>query len=130
MIEGARDLEAYTITRDEYYSKNVGDQERKIIKPNITDMANKIIKAEMLSDIISDKPWIDRAKCNIQKVEANLFFPSTTEGAIVACEYCQDCPVKKECKQYAIDNKEVYGVWGGVDFEREKRRAKYLRNHK
>lgn len=31
-----------------------------------------------------------------------------------AINFCQSCVVKKVCLQYAIDNKIVYGVWGGT----------------
>jgi WhiB family redox-sensing transcriptional regulator len=32
-----------------------------------------------------------------------------------AKELCSVCPVRLECLQYAIDNKEEYGIWGGLD---------------
>lgn len=133
MGEGARDLDSHSITRGEYYKLKADYEERKIINPNISGIANKIVKAEtrfLDSHHELDKPWKEYAKCNIQKVKVDLFFPITAAGVVIACEYCMDCPVKKECKQYAIDNQEMYGVWGGVDFEKEKRDAKYARTHK
>ena len=32
----------------------------------------------------------------------------------IAKSYCEACPVKKECLQFALDNKEEYGIWGGM----------------
>jgi hypothetical protein len=34
---------------------------------------------------------------------------------------CAECPVRKQCLQLALDNKETHGVWGGAD-EKELRR--------
>lgn len=41
-----------------------------------------------------------------------------TEAAIALC---QGCPFRKPCLQIALDNHEVYGVWGGAS-EKELRR--------
>lgn len=32
-----------------------------------------------------------------------------------AKEVCSHCPVRKECLAWALDNKEIWGVWGGKD---------------
>lgn len=31
----------------------------------------------------------------------------------IAVSACQRCPLKRECLEYAMDTKQVYGVWGG-----------------
>ena len=48
----------------------------------------------------------------------DLFFPTSVEE-VEASEpmiqaICQDCPMKQECLQVALDNKDFEGYWGGV----------------
>ena len=33
-------------------------------------------------------------------------------------QLCAECPVKRECFEFAIQFDEHYGIWGGVCFER------------
>jgi WhiB family redox-sensing transcriptional regulator len=35
--------------------------------------------------------------------------------AIEAKQVCGQCPVKAECLAYALDSREAYGIWGGLD---------------
>jgi hypothetical protein len=33
------------------------------------------------------------------------------------CEtLCADCPLLKQCYDFAVANEEKYGIWGGIDF--------------
>ncbi len=34
---------------------------------------------------------------------------------------CNQCPIKKECAQYAMENQELWGIWGGTDDFRRRR---------
>lgn len=34
-----------------------------------------------------------------------------------AKELCATCPVIAECRQYALDTREPYGIWGGLSEE-------------
>jgi hypothetical protein len=33
---------------------------------------------------------------------------------IIALDLCQACPMKAECLQFAINNREAYGIFGGT----------------
>jgi WhiB family transcriptional regulator, redox-sensing transcriptional regulator len=33
---------------------------------------------------------------------------------IIALDLCQACPLKAECLQFAVDNREAYGIFGGT----------------
>jgi WhiB family transcriptional regulator, redox-sensing transcriptional regulator len=39
---------------------------------------------------------------------------TTPEDAERAKQRCQPCPVRVQCRQWAIDNREQYGVWGAT----------------
>ena len=43
--------------------------------------------------------------------------------ARAAKKLCNECPVKRECLQFAIVNNELYGIWGGLSY-RERMRVK------
>jgi WhiB family redox-sensing transcriptional regulator len=49
----------------------------------------------------------------------DLFFPEGAGGgqsgtAVTAKQICKSCPVRLQCLEYAIANREQYGVWGGA----------------
>lgn len=43
------------------------------------------------------------------------FFSENEKQIAEAKEICFICPVRKECLRAALNNKEVWGVWGGRD---------------
>jgi WhiB family redox-sensing transcriptional regulator len=47
-------------------------------------------------------------------IDPDLWFPDAPQTGAVAKRVCRSCPVIKECLQYALDNNEMYGVWGGM----------------
>lgn len=71
---------------------------------------------------IADNPseeWMIEAKC--RGVGPSAFYPSDGVGVEMAKRVCQGCVVKNECLDFAIQNKEVFGVWGEAS-ERERKR--------
>ena len=50
-------------------------------------------------------------------------FPTSGGSVAAAREYCERCPVKTECADYAIEHRVHHGVWGGLS-ERDRRRAR------
>jgi WhiB family redox-sensing transcriptional regulator len=56
--------------------------------------------------------FIEFAKCkNNKQID---FFPTTTAGSKIAQAFCQDCPVKMPCLEYALRENILHGVWGGL----------------
>jgi WhiB family redox-sensing transcriptional regulator len=50
--------------------------------------------------------------------DPDLFFPDdsrSNEDAARAKAICARCPVRDECLRWAIDNRQTYGIWGGLD---------------
>lgn len=57
--------------------------------------------------------------------DPDLFFPDGTAGhrlaqAEEAKALCRRCPVMEPCQEWALETREAYGVWGGLD-ERQRR---------
>lgn len=62
--------------------------------------------------------WVDLALCGQTDPEA--FFPDKGGETKSAKAMCQRCEVRTECLEYALAQRERYGVWGGYS-ERERR---------
>ncbi|MHB8513064.1 MAG: WhiB family transcriptional regulator [Actinomycetota bacterium] len=56
--------------------------------------------------------WQEDGAC--RGVEPEVFFPVAEEEAWRAKEICGVCDVKAQCLVFALQNRERYGVWGGV----------------
>lgn len=57
----------------------------------------------------------------------NVFFPGEDDEAEEAKSVCADCVVRVECLEYALETRQLNGVWGGAT-ERERRRLNRQRN--
>lgn len=64
--------------------------------------------------------WRDDAAC--ADTELNFFSDKTQEKYDARAVCISKCPVRWECLSYALETKEIWGIWGGVD-EYEIRRA-------
>lgn len=47
-------------------------------------------------------------------VEPELFYPASDADADPAKQVCNTCCVRVRCLDYAVDNREFEGVWGGL----------------
>ena len=63
--------------------------------------------------------WTDSAEC--RGVETEIFYPSSSEEEAEALSICATCPVRAQCLDYAIRNREPYGIWGGATPEQRRR---------
>jgi WhiB family redox-sensing transcriptional regulator len=57
--------------------------------------------------------WISNAACAAADPEA--FFPASPESDAKAKQYCASCPVRAECRDYALAAGVECGVWGGLN---------------
>lgn len=67
--------------------------------------------------------WMVNALC--AQTDPDGFFPQKggpPQRAMKAI--CGQCPVAKPCLEYALDNKEPYGIWGGKSVAERRRMAK------
>lgn len=56
-----------------------------------------------------DMSWQRRSACAASSVD---FFDDETQEAALAL--CGTCPVRGDCLQFALDSKQIHGVWGGA----------------
>jgi len=54
-------------------------------------------------------------------LDPGLFFPGPDDDYEEALVICRGCRVREECLQYALENRERFGIWGGTT-ERQRRR--------
>ncbi len=59
-------------------------------------------------------------------VDAELFYPERGASTREAKDVCRTCIVREECLEYALNNGEKFGIWGGLS-ERERRRIRRAR---
>ena len=69
------------------------------------------------------KPDLDtgwKGLSNCLGVDPDLFFPERGASTREAKEVCRGCEVRIDCLEYALQNGEKFGIWGGMS-ERERR---------
>ena len=80
---------------------------------------------KMRKPIIPRQPanhaWREDASCKAE--DTNIFFPNATGMKSVnlkkqAMKICSTCPVINECRDAAMKNFEVHGIWAGEDFSK------------
>lgn len=69
--------------------------------------------------------WQKQAKC--RGLNPDLFYPERGVSTREPKEVCRSCPAREECLEYALENGEKFGIWGGMS-ERERRRLRRQRN--
>lgn len=70
-------------------------------------------------DLLPSAPaWTGDALC--AQVATEMFFPEKGGSTKDAKRICGDCPVREACLEYALENGERFGIWGGLS-ERERR---------
>ena len=67
--------------------------------------------------------WMTDAECF--GADPEVFFPSKGDSKKEAVRIWQRCRVRDECLDYAVEQGESFGIWGGlgaVDIKKERRR--------
>lgn len=80
---------------------------------------NVVIK-RLPKPTLSNYQWQEDAAC--RSVDPELFFhpdqergPDKEERTRQAKLVCVNCTVKEECLNFAVDTRQDFGVWGGLD---------------
>jgi WhiB family redox-sensing transcriptional regulator len=65
--------------------------------------------------------WQEDALC--AQTDPEAFFPEKGGSTREAKKICTSCEVRAQCLQYALQNDERFGIWGGLS-ERERRKLR------
>jgi WhiB family redox-sensing transcriptional regulator len=69
-------------------------------------------------------PDFDDAACHNAGIDPDDFFPTarkTNSNNKLAKKVCINCTAKVQCLEFALENKEIHGIWGGLTaYERDK----------
>lgn len=72
---------------------------------------------------LHEQPWAKQARC--LQAEPDTFFPEKGGSTREAKRICSLCEVRQECLEYALEQDERFGIWGGLS-ERERNKLKRL----
>lgn len=78
----------------------------------------------MTPKTLRPEEWRNQAACN--GVPTRLFFAEKGSGVAEAKIICKACPVRTDCLETALRNRERIGVWGGLT-PKERRRVLKMR---
>lgn len=88
-------------------------------------MTSAMTPPKLEASLIIPEPWVQEALCP-QMVNPDAFFPEKGGTTRDAKRICAGCDVREACLNYAMDNDERFGIWGGLS-ERERRALKKTR---
>lgn len=72
------------------------------------------------------KTWLAYAACD--GIGPSIFYSFVEEEQAEAIAICDVCGVREKCLKNALDNREEYGIWGGMTGpERLKMRRRIMR---
>ena len=90
----------------------------RVIRRSIVQ-TNVVIK-HLPKPTASNYRWQEDASC--RSVDPELFFHGDMERGLdkqeklkQAKQICSTCPVIQECRDFAINTRQDFGIWGGLD---------------
>ena len=85
----------------------------RLARQPVGSMNDPAILADAILDCLPVRPaWQARAACRGMNPE--IFYPSRGQLLNDARAVCARCPVRDECREWALDRVERFGIWGGL----------------
>lgn len=72
-------------------------------------------------ELVEDNPLAWQVDSLCAQTDPEAFFPEKGGSTRDAKRICAECTVSTECLEYALQNDERFGIWGGLS-ERERRK--------
>lgn len=94
---------------------------RAVVGHTLPFVASPLPTLDTLADFASGLEWQERALC--AQADPERFFPERGDNTLDAKRVCMACEVRTECLNYALENDEQWGVWGGLS-DRQRRALK------
>lgn len=77
--------------------------------------------------------WMVQGLCSDTSLNPEWWFPETKcdaeKTAKIALDICSECPVKRECLEFALKNWPQHGIWGGLRNKQLQQLAKGIREN-
>jgi hypothetical protein len=72
---------------------------------------------------VEPQDWHEDAECSkpINKKYVENFFANKPSQQHYALKICEPCPVRAQCLQWALETKQVWGIWGGLTYKQIRR---------
>ncbi len=102
--------------------KNVFRVEEELTVVDTRQAQGVVLGLVPLSDV-EELAWQEQALC--AQTDPEAFFPEKGGSTREAKKVCLSCEVRVDCLEYALEQDERFGIWGGLS-ERERRRLKKL----
>jgi WhiB family redox-sensing transcriptional regulator len=74
-------------------------------------------------DQLADNPLAWQSDSLCAQTDPEAFFPEKGGSTRDAKKICASCEVRVHCLEYALENDERFGIWGGLS-ERERRKLR------
>ena len=75
------------------------------------------------TDEVDDDPLAWQSDSLCAQTDPEAFFPEKGGSTRDAKKICTSCEVRTRCLEYALENDERFGIWGGLS-ERERRKLR------
>jgi WhiB family transcriptional regulator, redox-sensing transcriptional regulator len=83
-------------------------------------------RSPKLRNIVGDVGWKESGNCSENpKATSDLYAVYEHDQAQAASKWCAGCPVRQACLDFAVANREEFGVWGGMT---ERGRRQYVKS--
>jgi WhiB family redox-sensing transcriptional regulator len=76
-----------------------------------------------IEDGSEDNPLAWQSDSLCAQTDPEAFFPEKGGSTRDAKKICSSCEVRAQCLEYALENDEWFGIWGGLS-ERERRKLR------
>ena len=74
---------------------------------------------ETVTDAVEGDSWYKQAQC--AELNANYMYPKDRHEEQQAKNICHNCPVIEQCLAQSIRDREIYGIWGGMNPQERQR---------
>ena len=78
---------------------------------------------QLRADQVQDNPLAWQSDSLCAQTDPEAFFPEKGGSTRDAKKICGSCEVRMHCLEYALENDERFGIWGGLS-ERERRKLR------
>lgn len=67
--------------------------------------------------VSQEQEWLKGAECakDINESKIDYFWSTKREEQAEAKRICGPCPIRRDCAKFALEDRQVSGVWGGLD---------------